>query len=571
MYILGLHTGHDAAACLFKDGALIAFCKEERITRNKNDGGFFQLQAIDEVLDIAGISRHQVDVLALTRMKLPQACFRKTATPGKMLRRKLLGRQKDLNLAAQMIATGASARELVDTPALLDSLALRADVPVHFSNHHLCHVLACWYYVDWPNDALYVSCDGGGDGAQYSAYIADDDNIRCVLGGEETLQTTPQNTGASIGLAYAHATQLCGFTPNRHEGKLTGLAAHGQPTKADALFAQWRIDADGSVHSRLADVAALQTYLNDLFADTTREDIAASIQQVTEHLLCDWIEVLRRNHPGHCIGLSGGVFSNVRLNQKIAELPDVTEVFVYPAMGDEGLPVGAGIDWLVNIAGHKPRRQRLKHLYYGKPYAATDLISLAERRGFRIERSDHCAQRTAQLLQHGDVGAVFWQGMELGPRALGARSIVASPADRGVNDSINKRLQRTEFMPFAPVVRDADADQVFEIDDRNRYACYFMTMTTGVRAAWRDRIPAVVHVDATARPQIIRREDNPLYYDIVGAFYEISGLPCVVNTSFNAHEEPIINTPAEALNALAEDRVDFLVCDQALIFPGKQG
>jgi carbamoyltransferase len=155
--------------------------------------------------------------------------------------------------------------------------------------------------------------------------------------------------------------------------------------------------------------------------------------------------------------------------------------------------------------------------------------------------------------------------METGPRALGARSIIASPQKREVNESINRRLERTEFMPFAPYVLDRDAEEVFEIDDRNRYACRFMTITTGVRRAQQARIPAVVHVDGTARPQIVYREDNPLYYDILVCFKDLCGIPCLVNTSFNAHEEPIINTPQEALQALADNRVDFLVCDRGIV------
>ncbi len=157
--------------------------------------------------------------------------------------------------------------------------------------------------------------------------------------------------------------------------------------------------------------------------------------------------------------------------------------------------------------------------------------------------------------------------MEMGPRALGARSILANPAQREVNDSINKRLQRTEFMPFAPFVLDVDAERLYDVDARNRYACRFMTITTRVKPEWASRIPAVVHVDGTARPQIIERAVNPLYYDILDAFKRITGLPSLVNTSFNAHEEPIVNTPTEALQALADNRIDFLVCDGGMVFP----
>jgi carbamoyltransferase len=160
------------------------------------------------------------------------------------------------------------------------------------------------------------------------------------------------------------------------------------------------------------------------------------------------------------------------------------------------------------------------------------------------------------------VGAIYVGRMEFGPRALGARSILASPADKRVNDELNRRLDRSDFMPFAPYVLEEDSDQVFEITSVNRYAARFMTITCAVRPQWRDRIPAVIHVDGTARPQIIHRRHNPLYGDILDRFRVATGLPVLINTSFNVHEEPIVNQPSECLKALREGRIDFVVTDQ---------
>jgi carbamoyltransferase len=154
--------------------------------------------------------------------------------------------------------------------------------------------------------------------------------------------------------------------------------------------------------------------------------------------------------------------------------------------------------------------------------------------------------------------------MEFGPRALGARSILAAPTDAAINDELNKRLERSEFMPFAPYVLDEDADKVFEITPLNRYAANFMTITCAVRPEWRDRIPAVVHVDGTARPQIIHDRQNPLYADILRRYRAATGLPVLVNTSFNVHEEPIVNRPAECLKALNDRRIDFVVTKRAV-------
>ena len=174
------------------------------------------------------------------------------------------------------------------------------------------------------------------------------------------------------------------------------------------------------------------------------------------------------------------------------------------------------------------------------------------------------AETAVDLITSGKAGAIYAGRMEFGPRALGARSIIGSPQDHAINDSLNKRLSRSEFMPFAPFVLEEDAADVFEITDVNRYAARFMTITCGVKPEWRARIPAVVHVDGTARPQIIRDETNPLFAAILRGFKAKTGLPVLINTSFNVHEEPIVNRPEECLQALTDDRVDFVVTNQAV-------
>ncbi len=174
------------------------------------------------------------------------------------------------------------------------------------------------------------------------------------------------------------------------------------------------------------------------------------------------------------------------------------------------------------------------------------------------------AEEAARRVAAGQIGAIYAGRMEYGPRALGARSILASPQNRETHDKLNERLDRTEFMPFAPVVAAEHAAEIFEITDVNGYACGFMTITCKVREPWRSRIPAVVHVDNTARPQIVTRELNPLYYDVLAAYGRLTGVPVLVNTSFNVHEEPIVNAPAECVRALVDGRIDFVVTRQAV-------
>jgi carbamoyltransferase len=171
---------------------------------------------------------------------------------------------------------------------------------------------------------------------------------------------------------------------------------------------------------------------------------------------------------------------------------------------------------------------------------------------------------SAKRLHAGQLGAIYVGRMEYGPRALGARSILANPSRRETHDLLNKRLSRSEFMPFAPVITAENASAVFDITPVNAYACRFMTITCNVKPQWRERIAAVVHVDGSARPQIIDRDTNPLYYDILRAFERESGLPVLVNTSFNVHEEPIVNKPSECIRALLDGRIDFVVTTEGI-------
>ncbi|MEE8172823.1 MAG: carbamoyltransferase C-terminal domain-containing protein, partial [Alphaproteobacteria bacterium] len=249
-----------------------------------------------------------------------------------------------------------------------------------------------------------------------------------------------------------------------------------------------------------------------------------------------------------------------------AEETDIEEVFVYPAMSDQGLPAGGVLQFLLERDGMKTwlaARYPLETLYFGRDWGKNADKVLGGTPGLGVI-SDNPVDKTAELLSQGKVVAIFGHGMEYGPRALGARSILASPSDAAINYALNHRLARSEFMPFAPVVAECDAETLFDIGAHNRYTARFMTITCNVKQAWRARIPAVVHVDGTARPQIIRRAHNPLYYDILTAFKQRSGLPAMINTSFNVHEEPIINRPEECAQALLDDRVDFVVTEDAV-------
>ncbi len=567
MIILGLTTGHDASAALFVDGTLVAYCKEERMTRKKQQAGrpLHQL-CIDEVLKTAGVEAKEIDMLSLGRSRLPADCFMRSYRPARAVVRRLL--RRPLHIYTEIVEQRQSDEfKILNRECLCRHLGMRSDARVSFVNHHYAHALGAFKFTTWEKDALYVVCDAAGDGTSYAVYYFDGEALHRVYGGDEYILQKKFNFAASIGIAYSHVTKGLGFRANRHEGKITGLAAFGRPVVADEIYDQFIQNPDFSFDSRLPDNNALKEFIYRLVKQHSREDMAASIQAATERFVLQWIDRLLKKYPVSRLGLSGGVFANVRLNQKVSEMDGIEEVFVFPAMGDEGLSVGNCVAQEIRQLGLSGvRRYRLDDVYLGYPYSADELLREAQSTGFHVLQTEQPAGVTARLLADNHIGAVFAERMEMGPRALGARSIVASPARRELNDTLNQRLNRTEFMPFAPYVCDTDADEVFVMTRANREACRFMTITTDVREQYKEAIQAVVHVDGTARPQIIERRTNALYYDILQEFKALTGIPCLVNTSFNAHEEPIINKPAEALKSLREGRIDFLVSENGLVF-----
>ena len=567
MIILGVHPGyHEAAACLFNDYRMISAISLERLTRRKIDGGRVPDEAIDECLTIAGLSRRDVDAVVLGRGAFAWRYFKhfrgSRLLEGKV--RHALGKEKHKSLERELVRAGhADSQALFNSKKFLADYGFRESTQLSFFNHHLAHALPTLFHTDWEDALLYTS-DGGGDNVQYSQRIFRDGDLRSLYGGDECF-TGPARTD-SLGLAYGYATQALGWRINRHEGKLTGLAALGQPTAAASISAHFKVDAEGQIRSDFETNSELRQFMFKTAEDTSYKDMAASIQEVLEQVTLESVRRLLERHSVHRLGLSGGVFGNVRLNRLLAEETDIEEIFIYPAMSDQGLPAGGVLQFLLERDGMRTwlaARYPLETLYFGRDWG-DNADKVLDRTPGLAALSDNPVDKTAELLCQGKAVAIFSRGMEFGPRALGARSILASPADSGINDALNHRLSRSEFMPFAPVIAEDDAAELFDINARNRYAGRFMTITCNVKQSWRPRIPAVVHVDGTARPQIICRTHNPLYYDILAAFKRKSGLPTMINTSFNVHEEPIINRPEECARALLDDRVDFVVTDQAV-------
>lgn len=565
--ILGVHHGpHDASAAVMVDYDVKAAVQLERLTRYKGDGRAYPDLCIEETLGMVGATRRDVDVLVLGRSDYPVRYFRHfhgLRWLREEFRTRVQGKATRWMPREAIRANAAKVGDIFDIDAFRRDSGLRDDAKVYFFNHHRAHALPTLFYTDW-DDALLVTSDGGGDTVNHSHRHFANGEIKTVYGGDECYLIPYQID--SLGQAYAAATRALGFRDNRHEGKLTGLSAMGEPVYAERIAKHFSVEPGGRVRSDFPNNRAMFDLLRDIAKEAKREDVAASIQKVLEDTMLASVRRLLERHKARHLGVAGGVFANVRLNRALAEELDLDEVFVFPPMGDEGLPIGGALAYLLDRDGIKRwlgRRRRLNDVYFGRNYTDEADDALGKIAGVRRLSGDP-VETAARRLASGELGAIYTGRMEYGPRALGARTILANPSRRETHDLLNQRLDRTEFMPFAPVIPEERAAEVFDVNRVNAYACRFMTITCDVRPAWRQRIAAVVHVDGSARPQTIARDTNPLYYDVIAAFGRLTGIPVLVNTSFNVHEEPIVNKPAECAQALVDRRIDFVMTKQAI-------
>jgi carbamoyltransferase len=565
--ILGVHSGvHDAAAAVFEDYKLKAAVSLERLTRKKGDGSVHPDRAIDEVLAIAGATRRDVDVIAYSRAVFQQSYFmhlKGTRWLKLQFRAHVLGKKRIWIGVEMQRERTLAASDVFDLATFQSDGAFRGDAEVYFYNHHEAHALPTLFYSPW-DEAFLATADGGGDNVCHSYRHFSNGKLTTIYGGDDYLFVPLAFD--SLAAAYGSATKALGFMRNRHEGKLTGLAAMGNPKGAEEIASRFSVDEGGRIHSTIATNHALNVVMRKLARQMSREDFAASIQKVTEDVTLLSLQRMLKAHPSRHLGLSGGLFANVKLNRLLAETLPLDELFVFPAMGDEGLPVGGILAYLLQRDGLTTwldNRQSLGAVYLGRDYTNEIDTHLGRIKGVRLT-GEPAVEGAVKRLDAGQLGAMYTGRMEYGPRALGARTILANPARRETHDLLNQRLSRSEFMPFAPVVTDKRAADVFDVTPVNARACRYMTIACGVKDEWRSRIPAVVHVDGSARPQIIARDDNPLYYDIIEAFERATGLAALVNTSFNVHEEPIVDTPAQCAKALTDRRVDFIVTNRGL-------
>jgi carbamoyltransferase len=557
MVILGIHDGHNASACLYRDGHVEAAIQEERLCRVKNWSGLPML-AVDAVLRTAGVSLGDVDVIAMngyypTRVDGGRealiAYLRSVDEPGVVLRR---------------LATRAAHRTVKATPlhralrqrrqrARVAGLTARG-VPFErfvFVEHHVAHAAAAYYgLADFADDVLVLTCDGSGDGVCATVSLGRQGRL-------ERLHAVAAEH--SIGALYEVTTCLMGMVPEEHEYKIMGLAPYADPKGAAAVHEDLRrlvrFDpaqplgwerARGCPHAYRS-----YGFLRRLFEGRRFDGIAGGLQRFTEDVLVTWVRHCVRATGVRRLALSGGVFMNVKANKLLMELPEVADLFVYPSPGDETNALGAAY-WVYAATAGVAKMAPLGDLYWGLPFSDADVEAALRRFTFRApvtwERPPAIEQRVAELLAGGTVVARMAGRDEFGARALGNRSILANPARRDVVRVINEAIKARDFwMPFAPAVLAERAPDY--LVKPKPIASPYMILSFDTNARRRDEIAAAIHpFDGTARPQEVSAESNPGFHRILVEFERRTGIGALLNTSFNLHGHPIVSSPEDALD-----------------------
>ena len=534
MLVLGLNGGvrlgyQDISAVLVRDGKVIGAVEEERLNRIKNSPGQLPEQAILEVLNIAGVKIQDVDLVASHG-----------STWGK---------------AYEEVLKGFFQFRFGYAP------------PISRFHHHHCHAASA-YYASGFSESMVLTLDSSGDGI-------------CTLlgsgvGGELKIERMEERPN-SLGMFYTALTQYCGFVRDRDEYKLMGLASYGQPDQVDlSWFLDWekdfyRLNLDylkkvepGAPQPTRQQAMFSQALIEKLGPSRRKEEpltdhyknVAASAQQALEDQVIHLVRDYHKRTGLNNLCLAGGVALNCVMNQRLANLPEIDGFFVQPAAGDAGVSLGAAYLGALQL-GDKP--QPMSHAYLGSCFEEDQIKGFLDLCGASYTEVSDPAAEAARRIGQGQVIGWIQGSAEYGPRALGARSIFADPTQVAMKDLVNRKIKfRESFRPFCPSVLEEEKEEHFKGGPKKSP---YMTVTYDVNTESQAGLPAITHVDKTARIQTVGKSENPLFRELLVALKQESGYGVVLNTSFNLSREPIVNSPQDGI-------ASFYACGMDSLFLG---
>lgn len=577
MKILGINfEQHDSGAAIVVDGKIIAAVNEERFSRRKIDNSA-PVCSIKFCLKEAGLAPEDLNLVVLSGFK-PLKKFLRFGGYYRDIAR--FAGKKSLFFA--MFSKKGEFHFIKGIKALCFNLLAMTGLPTFvflylyriyiikkvlrgyrkkmlWVDHHIGH-MASAYYTSGFKDCLCVIIEG-----------MDWENTMVIeeINGGKVRRICATKWPHSAGYFYELVTMILGFNPYLDAGKITGLAAYGNHKniwdRVSALM--WTEGMELRVSPLIYILRyeyALTKKIPTYFRNSTPEDIAAAFQIRLEECIIEIVKSAIKKTGHNNLVLAGGVSGNVRLNQKIHELQGCKNIFIHPAMSDTGQALGVAL-WADNKYGDFKSPITLSDVYLGPEYSDRDIEKELLILELEYSSVENMHLHIAQLLSEGYVVARYNGRMEYGPRALGNRSILYQTTDPDVNNWLNKRLKRTEFMPFGPVCLIEDAEKYFYNLDGAKYTAMFMTITFNCTKLMKDLCPAAVHVDMTARPQLVSLENNPDIYRIINEYKKITGISLLINTSFNMHGEPIVLTPNDAIRCFLDGNLDYLAIGKYIV------
>jgi carbamoyltransferase len=569
MNILGLSFYyHDSSAALLKDGVLVAAAAEERFSRKKHDSGFPEL-AIDFCLKTGGITIHDVDYIVF--YEKPFVKFER------MLLTAMATFPKSVNVFRESMQ-----RWISDKLWIKSMMTKQLGVPrskLLFADHHVSHAASSFYTSPFEESAI-LTVDGAGEWTTSTMSIGRGNKIEVIK---------EMRFPHSLGLLYSAFTAYCGFEINEGEYKLMGMHPYGTPRFCDKIYEILKVADDGSVwqdmryfqyHYSTNDT--LTPLFEEHFGRPRRDpkeqdksldpyfcDMAASIQRVTEEILLKMITHLHEITGLKNLCLAGGVALNSVANYKLMRDGPFDDVYIHPAPGDDGCAAGAAY-WAYNHLLDQPRGPALEHAFLGSEHNDLSIQTFLDDNDIayrKIDDDEEFFDFVAKALVDGQVCGWMRGRFEWGPRALGSRSIIADPRRVEMKEKLNEKIKfREAFRPFAPSVTEERADEFFEIPEPERHwPARFMLYVAPVREEKRDVLPAITHEDGSGRLQTVYKQTNPAYHRIIERFGELTGVPVVMNTSFNLKGEPIVESPAHAFNTFSLSGMDYLFMNNFIV------
>jgi carbamoyltransferase len=577
--VLGISDSHNSTACLIKNGQILSCISEERLNRVKNYCGF-PILSVRKILEINDLHPSDIDLVCFGEKTIPddwkkivkEGDYRPHAKTVSLLSKIFPNFLESSILRYFYVNTCLTLRRhsliLKQNKKCLEELGINTKRVVYF-DHHLSHAASSYFFSPKSKKPkLVITADGSGDGLCATVSIGNNFEI-------ERKVSIPFIH--SIGSVYSRVTWHLGMKPAEDEYKVMGLAPYANEEMASSttkifenIFSIDRRDLRKFRNNKGLWGESLSKHMKNELAKKRFDVIAHSVQKVFEEVLTKWVSNLTDCYNIQDVVAGGGLFMNIKANQKILNLKNLRSLFVFPSCGDESLSIGSAILGylkLCSIDGVEPRTEELKTIYFGPNYnSEIENFAKSIKKKYKVDKMSNIEKDVGELLSKGNIVARFDDSMEYGARALGNRSILADPRSLTVIRELNEHIKQRDFwMPFAPTILRECAENYLKIPNKKFNEQHMMFSFDTTDLARKELIAALHQADLTCRPQILDKDWNPKYFKTIKTFEDLTGIGGVLNTSFNLHGDPIVCSPRDAIRTFEKSKLKYLALGDFLI------